>query len=372
MRLRRIEPHLRRALSGPCRLPPGAGLLVAVSGGADSTVLLAGLARIAPEFGLELHAAHLHHGLRGAEADADLDFVRRLCARLGVPLLAARRDAPALMKRHGLAGENGLRVLRRRFLRAALRRSGGAAIATAHTADDQLETVLMRLLRGTGLRGLGGMRERHGPWIKPLLEATRLEIVTDLRAARLEWREDRSNDDPAWTRNRVRHGAIPALLRALDPALETATGRAALARRAAAAAREVREAEMALGAWLARSRPALSSIQGNAARLDARRLAAFPIAARRMALRRAWRLVAPAGVGLTRRHMAALCNLVGAPRPGGSLDLPAGVRAERERDAIRFLVGGAGKHPREPIIGERPRAVRGRRPAGPSGAWGEP
>jgi tRNA(Ile)-lysidine synthase len=275
------------------------------------------------------------------------------------------------MKRHGLAGENGLRVLRRRFLRAALRRSGGAAIATAHTADDQLETVLMRLLRGAGLRGLGGMRDRLGPWFKPLLEATRLEIVTDLRAAQLEWREDRSNGDPAWTRNRIRHGAVPALLRALDPELDGAPARAALARRVAAAAREARDAERALGAWLASCRPAVSSRQGNAAMLEAGRLAAFPIAARRMALRRAWRLVAPAGVGLTRRHMAALCNLVGASRPR-SLDLPAGVRAERDRDAIRLIMGRAEKQLSEPIIGQRPRAAGGRRPAGPSGAWGEP
>jgi tRNA(Ile)-lysidine synthase len=389
MRLRRIEPHLRRALSGPCRLPSGAGLLVAVSGGADSTALLAGLARIAPEFGLTLHAAHLHHGLRGAEADADLEFVRRLCARLGVPLLAARRDAPAFMEQHGLSGENGLRVLRRRFLRAALRRSGGAAIATAHTADDQLETVLMRLLRGAGLRGLGGMRERQGAWIKPLLEATRLEVEADLRRARLEWREDRSNGDPAWTRNRIRHDAIPALLRALEgvpgrapaPGLEAAApgqapapgaARAALARRVAAAAREARDAERALGAWLARSRPAVSSIQADAVTLDAGALGALPIAARRMALRRAWKLVAPAGVGLTRRHMAALCSLVDVSRPRRRVDLPAGVRAERDRDAIRLVVGRAGKHPREPITDEHPRVVTGRRPAGPSGAWGEP
>src|SRR5262249_28270414 len=101
MRLRRVEPHLRRALSGPCRLAESSGLLVALSGGADATALLAGLARVAPEFGRALQAAPLHHGLRGAEADADLAFVRRLCARLGVPLIAARCDARALMKRHG-------------------------------------------------------------------------------------------------------------------------------------------------------------------------------------------------------------------------------------------------------------------------------
>ena len=340
MRLRRVEPHLRRALRGPCRLEPGAGLLVAVSGGADSTALLAGIARVAPEFGLSLHAAHLHHGLRGAAADADLAFVRKLCARLGVPLLTARRDGKALLERPGHAGENGLRLLRRRFLRAAMRRAGAAAIATGHTADDQLETVLMRLLRGAGLTGLGGMRERHGPWLKPLLDATRLEIVTDLRAASIRWREDRSNRDPVWMRNRIRHRAIPALLRALGPAPDPARARAALARRAAHAAREVRDAERALSAWL--SRASVTRLEGSVAALDAGRLDAVPIAARRMALRRAFRLVAPAGVGLTRRHLAALCNLVGASRLRGRVDLPAGVRAEREPGAIRLIAGRAG------------------------------
>jgi len=342
MRLRRVEPLLRRALRGPCRLSPGARLLVAVSGGADSTALLYGLARIAPEFGLSLHAAHLHHGLRGAEADADLDFVRGLCARLGVPLDAARRDLPRVMKRRGLSGENGLRVLRRRFLRAASRRARADAIATAHTADDQLETVLMRLLRGTGLCGLGGMRERHGPWLKPLLEATRLEIESDLRAARLEWREDGSNREATWTRNRIRQEAIPALIRALDPAADPEPARAALARSAAAAAREVRDAERALGVWLRRSRPPLWNIQGGVVEVRSSGLRAYPIAVRRLALRRAWGLVAPAPLGLTRRHLAALCSLVAGGRARGPVDLPAGFRAARERDVIRLRAEGNG------------------------------
>jgi tRNA(Ile)-lysidine synthase len=391
MRLRRIEPHLRRALAGPCRMPPGARLLVAVSGGADSTALLVGLARIGPEFGIALHAAHLHHGLRGVDADLDLRFVRRLCARLGVPLITAHRDGRALMAQRGRAGENGLRMMRRRFLRAAMLRARATAIATAHTADDQLETVLMRLLRGAGLRGLGGMRERHGPWLKPLLDATRIEVVTDLRAARMKWREDRSNRDRAWTRNRIRHDAIPALLSALEPARARAGAaararrttartaapdassedRAAFARRVAAVAREARDAERALGIWLDRTRPPFLSIQDGAATLDRERLAAFPIAARRMALRRAWRRVAPAGVGLTRRHMAALCNLVAGSHLRRRLDLPAGVRAERGRDTIRLIPEPAGRSPRKPIIIPRPRSVGGRHPAGPS-AWGEP
>ena len=349
MRLRRVEPLLRRALRGPCRMPPGARLLVAVSGGADSTALLVGVARIAPEFGLTLHAAHLHHGLRGAEADADLDFVRALCARLGVPLHFARRDLPALMERRGLSGENGLRVLRRGFLRAAAKRAGACTIATAHTADDQLETLLMRLLRGAGLRGLGAMRERHGPWHKPLLEATRLEIEADLRAARLEWREDGSNRDATWTRNRIRHEVIPALL---GPSNDPARARAALAKRAAAAAREARDAERALHTWLGRSRPPLWSIQGGVIEARASELRSFPRAVRRLALRRGWRLVAPAGPGLTRRHLAALCSLVGEGPARGHVDLPAGFHAARERDVIRWSAGAssaASAPPRERV-----------------------
>ncbi|HEY2955519.1 MAG TPA: tRNA lysidine(34) synthetase TilS [Candidatus Eisenbacteria bacterium] len=317
-------------------MPPGARLLVALSGGADSTALLYGLARIAPEFGLSLHAAHLHHGLRGEAADADLEFVRGLCSRLGVPLVAARRDLPALMKRRGLSGENGLRVLRRRFLAAAARRARADAIATAHTADDQLETVLMRLARGTGLSGLGGMRERHGAWLKPLLGATRLEIESDLRRGRIDWREDLSNRDPAWTRNRLRHGAVPALLRAIDPSSDPARARAGLARRFAEAAREVRDAERALGVWLGRDRAAHSIIQGGVAELSVSGLASFPIAARRLALHRTWRLVAPGGPGLTRRHLAALCSLLAGAPVRGRVDLPAGMRAERDHDVVRL------------------------------------
>ncbi|MFN8586784.1 MAG: tRNA lysidine(34) synthetase TilS [Candidatus Eisenbacteria bacterium] len=161
MRLRRLEPLLRRALRGPCHVRHGARVLVAVSGGADSTALLVALASLAREFGLALHAAHLHHGLRGAAADADRAHVAALCERLGLPLTTGRlRPAPR-------TGEAALRSARRRFLLATARRRDCEAIATAHTADDQLETLLMRLARGTGLAGLGGMRARHGAWLKP-------------------------------------------------------------------------------------------------------------------------------------------------------------------------------------------------------------
>src|SRR5207245_5453005 len=134
-----------------------------------------------------------------------------------------------------------------------------AAIATAHTADDQLETLLLRLMRGSGLAGLGGIHPRRGGWIRPLLAAARAEVEADLRRAGQAWREDSSNQDPRYARSRVRHDVIPAMLRAMDPAgaariqghvhdatspiERTQSPRAGLARRVAAAARELR------GAW---------------------------------------------------------------------------------------------------------------------------
>ena len=346
MRLRRLEPVLRRALRGPCRLPAGSTVLVAVSGGADSTALLVAMASLAREFDLAVRAAHLHHGLRGADADRDLAHVRELCARLDLPLAAARWDCTARMRRRGLRGEAGLRLLRREYLVTAARHVGATAIATAHTADDQLETLLMRLARGTGLVGMAGMRPRRGVWLKPLLHATRADIERDLRQHGIDWREDGTNATPEFTRNRIRHGAVPALLDALrTPAAAPAARRERLARRAAALADELADAGRVLSRSAARAlRRALGDTPRGPA-LDVGALTRLPGALRRLALARAWRLLGPAGAaapGLTAPHLAALARCVGSGRARAEVALPQGWRARIERSRLRFVPPGEG------------------------------
>jgi tRNA(Ile)-lysidine synthase len=352
--MRRLEPVVRRALRAVRTLGRGDTLLVAVSGGADSTALLVTLHGLSHEHGVSLHAAHLHHGLRGRDADLDREHVRGLCAGLGVPLSEARIAARARLRARGLSGEAGLRTLRREWLARAARRVGARAIATAHTADDQLETLLLRLARGAGLVGLGGMRPCHGRWIKPLLAATRHDVEHDLRAAGIAWREDATNRDVAIARNRVRHEAVPALLAALHGEHATLAQRASLARRAAAAAAELRAARRAIRpavrAALERARACASGGWG----LDARAVAGRPLAVRIAHVEALWRRTRPDARALPRVVRDALARALAGGRGGRRWALPGGAWAERAGAEFRV-------HPPGPDAPRRRRpAVRAR------------
>lgn len=361
MRLRRLEPVLRQALRGACRLPRGDRVLVAVSGGADSVALLLALRSVTREFELTLHAAHLHHGLRGAAADADLEFVRALCAGAGVPLTAARWNARERMKRRGLAGEAGLRTLRRAFLVATADREACAVIATGHTADDQLETVLMRLSRGAGLPGLSGMRARHGRWIKPLLGATRAAVEADLERADQPWCEDASNLEGHLARNRIRHDAIPALLRALTgkPATagRAAADRGALALRVARSAREAREAAQFVDARARRMMDRIVVREAGAIALDSTEVASYPRAIQRSMLRGVWKEAEPRSSGLTGRHLEALLTLMRGPRRLARIALPLGWEAVRQGERLVFTPAGDGRK-RPAAVASRPKRAR--------------
>ncbi len=234
-----VLEQVRRTIQAYDLLPRGETVVVGVSGGPDSLCLLHCLCRLRADFDLALHVAHLHHGLRGAEADADAEFVRALAAEWGLPCTVERADVPALAREHRLAIEEAARRARYAFLSQVAESAGAQTIAVGHNADDQAETVLMHFLRGSGLAGLRGMLPRtalanlrilwlgapsgrdrsSGPdslvpnlqLIRPLLEVTRAEVVAECELHGLEPRFDRSNLDTTYYRNWLRHEVLPLL-----------------------------------------------------------------------------------------------------------------------------------------------------------------
>jgi tRNA(Ile)-lysidine synthase len=214
---------------------PGVRICVAVSGGADSTALLCALTAARVELGLGLSVLHVNHGIRGAEADADAAFVQELAERLAVPCTVARVVAPAFAQQQGISIETAARTLRYAEFARVLRSGQADAVSTAHTLDDQAETVLMKLLRGAWTEGLSGIHptlemQDAGMVLRPLLAVRRAQIEAYLHALGQNWREDSSNRDRVHTRNRVRQDLVP-LLRQYNPAVEAQLARmAALAR----------------------------------------------------------------------------------------------------------------------------------------------
>ena len=198
---------LRAFLKEQALLSPGDSVIAAVSGGADSVAMLFALYLLRDELGITLEAAHFNHHLRGAESDRDEAFVTDFCGRYDIPLhLGSGRIVP---------GKKGLEAAARDARYAFLRRLPGK-IATAHTADDNAETVLMRLIRGTGLKGLGAIAPVSGNVIRPMLTVTRDDVEAFLEEYALPHVEDSSNGTDDFLRNRIRHGILP-LMRAENP-----------------------------------------------------------------------------------------------------------------------------------------------------------
>ena len=212
-----MRDKVRRWCRENAMLSPGQTVVCAVSGGADSVAMLHILCSLREALGVTVSAAHFNHRLRGAESDRDEAFVRKLCDDWGVPLAAASGDAAARARETGESLEEAARNLRYTFF-ASL----GQAVATAHTADDNLETMLLNFLRGTGLTGLGGIPPKRDFLVRPILCCTRQEVLAYLDAHRLPHVEDSTNAADDCVRNRLRHNVLP-LLKAENPALaETA------------------------------------------------------------------------------------------------------------------------------------------------------
>ena len=301
-------------------IPPGAGVLCALSGGADSMYLLCRLLEGRERHGWTVYAAHFNHGLRPA-AQRDEDFVRDWCKRQGVPLAAGRADVPAFVRREGLSVEEGARILRYRFLAETAEAEGLALTATGHHAGDNAETVLMNLIRGCGLNGLTGIPERRGNIVRPMLNVTRREIGDYLNGHRVPHVEDETNADPAYTRNRVRLQLLP-LLEELNPR--------AMEHICAAAAR-LREDEAELSRQAERiSGQGLDIPEGLAVNVEPLREAPRPIA-----LRACGQLLDRAGLSGESVHREGMLALALGDDPSAQIDVPGGsVRRQYELLAL--------------------------------------
>ena len=200
----------------------GKRVLVAASGGADSTALALAL----QELGARIVLAHVHHGIRGRAAAADARFVAALAKKLGAPFVLGKFDVPAAARPAGESLEMAARRLRRDFLVATAKRRKIRFVATGHTADDQAETVLLRIARGTSVAGLAGIphvaRQAGVVFLRPLRDATRAQIIAFLKSRRQPWREDATNAADFALRNRVRHELLPLLEKRLNPAVRQA------------------------------------------------------------------------------------------------------------------------------------------------------
>jgi tRNA(Ile)-lysidine synthase len=309
----------------------GRAVLVAVSGGIDSVALAHALHQVSKRSSIKLSIGHVNHALRGAESEADQAAVEALGSALGVPVYAARVD-PAAARAHGPSRDRPtLQEAARELRYAALARmaaaAGAAAIATAHTADDQAETVLLRLLRGTGPDGLAGIpeRSRDGRIVRPLLGTTRAEVERFAVERGLAWREDASNASGAYARNRLRHEWLPGLARAFNPRLLRALAGLAEAQRkdsdwiGSQVAQEERERFEMDGTWL---------------RIDTRGWRELPEALSRRLARRALERCGRGRLA-SRRHlerMDAFLRSAAAPR---AIELPGELRLARDGSGVR-------------------------------------
>ena len=308
----------------------GQHVAAAVSGGADSVALALWLHNFAtrpePPFTF-VGLIHVNHALRGAESDADEIFVRTLAARLQVPIDVVSAPIPQGPQ----SPESAARDARYVAFAAAATRLGATVVCTAHTADDQAETVLLRLLRGAGLRGLSGIRAVNGHIVRPLLDCRRHQLREALVQLGESWREDLSNDDLTIPRNRVRHELLPVVEQVATRM--AAGGIEAVARFAAFAAEDEQFLEEAATTLAARL--VLTEDTGRIVSLVRDQLAAAPAPLARRVVRQMVAKIAPDKAWST-VHIEAVLRLAARRQGGGALDLP-GVRVERVSNEMRLM-----------------------------------
>ena len=344
-----LETRVSEFIRTHCPIPEKSRLLVAVSGGPDSVCLLHILTRLREEMGIELRAAHLDHQLRGAESEADAAYVAGLTKKLDIPVTIAKRDVNAYRAEHRLSPEEAAREVRYQFLSETAQAIGAGLIAVGHTEDDHIETVLMHLIRGSGTRGLRGLRPVtiwHHPGgelavIRPLLTTTRRGTQEYCREQQLSPCLDATNLSPSPLRNRIRLNLLPQLKsynpRVVDALLRTA-------RIAADDATYIEESGER--AW-----QVVASQQADTITLDKKFLLCLPQAIKRQVLRVSLSKLNNGLKDIEARHIEDMIDALAKPT-GSSLNLPGGLIFTVDYEGYQIGREPAALSPYPPLNGE--------------------
>lgn len=324
MKHKSLLSRVRKTVEKYGLLEGGDKVLVALSGGPDSVCLLFILLELKGEFALSFHIAHLNHSLRGAESDEDAEWVKALAEKLEIPITLKKLDVRGWVRSKRVSLEEGAREARYEFLSKVADKIGATKIAVGHTLDDQAETVFLRLLRGTGLPGIGGIPPKRGRFIRPLIGLTREEIMEYLSAKGLSYREDSSNLRPDYLRNRLRLWLIPLLKSKYSPRIVELLGRYAELARIDNSYLET----VAMGAFSS----VLSHSSPTQVVLDRKRLKELHPSLARRVIRIAVKQIKGSLRGIRAEHILSALEL----QTGKKLCLPSGTVVEREYDSLIF------------------------------------
>ena len=307
-------------------------MVVAVSGGPDSVALLHLLCELREARPLQFSVAHFDHGLRGRESAEDAIFVGNLAEELGLPFHPGRGNALALKEKEGLSLEEACRELRYKFLQEAAEKTRARRVALGHTADDQAEEFLLRLIRGSGARGLSGMPFiREGIFVRPLLEASRADILSYLTANKFSFRIDSSNEARGFLRNRIRHDLLPMLESNFNPRIR----RILLQTASILREDEALLASMAEEAWTGLAKLE-EGPEGQVTVLDLKRYQEIPRPIQMRVMQKGLELSGTRLKDIGFRHLESIQSLAMKDGPYKRISLPGEVTVERIYQELRF------------------------------------